>query len=46
MIVVRDSAQLRSPQAAFNPKKRNSADLLAGTVPFSMLGGWGALNER
>ena len=30
IVVVKNPAQLRSPQAAFDPRKRNSSDLLAG----------------
>ena len=30
VIVVRDPAQLRDPKAKFDPRKRDSADLLAG----------------
>jgi hypothetical protein len=30
VLIVKDPAQLRSPQAKFDPAKRNSAKLLAG----------------
>ncbi len=46
VIVVRDQAQLRSPNAAFDPRKRDSADLLAGTLPFAVLGGWSGSRAR
>jgi hypothetical protein len=40
-VVFKDPAQLRSPFAKFDPKKRDSADLLAGVIPGAV--GAGAL---
>ena len=37
VLVVKDLAQLRSPLARFDPKNRNSADLLAGLAGAGIL---------
>jgi hypothetical protein len=37
ILVVRDPAQLRAPTAQFDPAKRNSRNLLAGTAGVSVL---------
>jgi hypothetical protein len=38
VIVVKDPAQLRSPSARFDPRKKNSADLLAGAAGLGVIG--------
>jgi len=38
VLVVRDPSQLRSPYAAFDPDRVDSADLLASRVPFAPIG--------
>ncbi len=43
IIVVRDANQIRSPDAAFDPTKRNSRDLMASIAGLTALGGAGAL---
>jgi hypothetical protein len=37
VLVVKDLAQLRSPFARFDPRKRNSSDLLAGVAGAGVL---------
>jgi hypothetical protein len=39
IIIVRDANQLRSPNAAFDPAKRDSANLLAGLAGLGVIGG-------
>lgn len=43
ILVVRDPNQLRSPWAAFDPTKIDSADLLAARVPFGPIA---TLNQK
>jgi hypothetical protein len=46
VIVVKDPAQLRAPKARFDPKKRNSADLLAGLGGAAVVVGVAASQEK